>query len=168
MPREHWPNGSGVCQCVGSGAGPAIFLGRRGDVTGWFGGGCLERRRGARVRPLRPSGLLFQGDCCLLVGDQLKDCCARWCDGMYWGTGWVPDVQAWLRAFWVGVGLDERIAEGGVGSHEVPYRVSRLRRLKIPVCLNLPVRSDEWQANHVWRPAEHSRRLALPPRSCRW
>jgi hypothetical protein len=116
MPREHWPNGSGVCQGVGSGAGPAIFLGRRGDVTGWFGRGCLERRRGARVRPLRPSGLLFQGDCYLPVGDQLKDCFARWCDGMYWGTGWVPDVQAWLRAFWVGVGLDGLIAEGGMGS----------------------------------------------------
>jgi hypothetical protein len=37
MPREHWPNGSEICQGVASRAGPAIFLGHRGDVTGWFG-----------------------------------------------------------------------------------------------------------------------------------
>ena len=47
MHRKHWPNGSGVCQGVGSGAGPAIFLGRRGDVTGWVGGVVL-RGGGAR------------------------------------------------------------------------------------------------------------------------
>jgi hypothetical protein len=39
-----------VCQGVGSGAGSEIFLGRRGDVIGWFEGVFLARRRGARVR----------------------------------------------------------------------------------------------------------------------
>ncbi len=41
---------------------------------------------------------------------------------MYWGTEWLPDVQACLREFWVGVGLDGLIAEGVVGPLRVLMR----------------------------------------------